>query len=172
MKSRFLLVVGMGMLVGWSVPQQAVAQDDDGPGTRIVSVTTFNVPFTVRGQVIPHMVARVLPATQLNPHVITSRLLFHNWGSDASQIVMVAEYASMADVDADCGQPCTDYFEANPAPEEGDEGYEAFDEARRLFLKYYSNHRDEIYVAPMGMAKVEGEMMGPVGGPDDDGDDM
>lgn len=154
------------------MPQQAVAQDDDGPGTRIVTVTTFNVPFTVRDQVIPHMVARVLPVTQLNPAVITSRLLFHNWGSEASQVVMVAEYASWADVEADCGQPCDDYFDANPAPEEGDEGYEAFDKARNLFLKYYSHHKDEIYVAPMGLAKVEGEMMGPVGGPDDDdGDD-
>jgi len=174
MKSKILLLVGMGLLVGWSMPQQAVAQDgdDDGPGARIVTVTSFHLPLQHRGTVIPWMQKNFLPSVQLNPHAITTRFLFHNWGSDAADVVMVAEYASWADVEADCGQPCDDYFEANPEPEEGDEGYEAFDAARDLFQKYYARHRDEIYFAPMGMAKVEGEMMGPVGGPDDDdGDD-
>ncbi|MFQ5530828.1 MAG: hypothetical protein ACE5FP_10850, partial [Gemmatimonadota bacterium] len=109
--------------------------------------------------------------TQLNPHVLTSRVLFHAWGSNADQIIMVAEYASLADVDAECGQPCDDYFEANPAPEEGDEGYEAFVEGRDAFLKYYSHHSDEIYAAPMGLATTEGEVLGRVGPAEDEGDD-
>ncbi len=174
MKSKILLVVGMGMLVGWSMPQLAVAQDadDEGPGVRVVTVTSFQLPFQARSTVIPWMQKNFLPGVQLNPHAITTRVLFHFWGSDAADVVMVAEYASWADVTADCGQPCDDYNEANPAPEEGDEGYEAFQEAADLFSKYYTHHHDEIYNAPMGMAKVEGEMMGPVGGPDDDdGDD-
>ena len=173
MKSRILLVAGVGMLVGWSMPQVAVAQDgdDEGPGNRIVTVTSFSLPFQHRSTVIPWMVKYVLPGTQLNPAVITSRLLFHNWGSDAADVVLVAEYADWADIDADCGQPCDDYDAANPEPEEGEEGYEAYEEAQALFSKYFSRHRDEIYAAPMGMAKVEGEMMGPVGGPEDDEDD-
>lgn len=171
MKSRILLVVGMGMLVGWSMPQLAVAQDDDGPGTRTVTVTSFDVPFGQRGPVMDFIVNRLLPGTQLNPHVLTSRVLFHAWGSNADQIVMVVEYASLADADADCGQPCTDYFDANPEPEEGDDGYEEFVEGRDAFLKYYSRHTDEIYVAPMGLATTEGEVLGDVGTPDDGDDD-
>ena len=143
MKNRILLVAGVGMMVGWSMPQVAMAQDDDeGPGTRIVTVTSFKLPFQHRGTGIPWMVKNVLPGQQLNPAAITTRLLFHNWGSDASDVIQVSEYASWADVDADCGQPCDDYNEANPEPEEGDEGYEAFQEAQARFSNYYSHHRD------------------------------
>lgn len=174
MKKQVLLAAGVGMLMGWSMPQVAIAQDgdDEGPGTRIVTVTTFKLPFQHRATVIPWMQKYVLPGGQLNPAAITTRVLFHNWGSDAGDVVLVAEYASWADIEAECGQPCDDYDEANPEPEEGEEGYEAYQEAQALFSKYFSRHHDEIYVAPMGMAKVEGEMMGPIGGPDDDeGDD-
>jgi len=171
MKSKFLLVVGMGMMVGLTMPQQAVAQDGDGPGTRTVSVTTFDVPYGPnRGPALTFMRNRMLPATQLNPNIITSRVLFHAWGSNADQVIMVAEYADMEGLAAGCGQPCADWNEANPAPEEGDEGYEAFDKGRTLFFKYYSHHTDEIYSAPMGITKNEGEVLGRVGPASDEDD--
>ncbi len=173
MKSRILWAAAVGMLMGWSMPQVAIAQDgdDEEPVTRVVTVTSFSLPFQHRETVIPWMQKYFLPGQQLNPAAITTRVLFHNWGSDAADVVLVTEYASWADIEADCGQPCDDYDEANPEPEEGEEGYEAYEEAADLFTKYFSRHRDEIYVAPMDMAKVEGEMMGPVGGPEDDEDD-
>lgn len=151
-----------------ALPASADAQEDEGPGQRIVTVTTFRVPFNHRPQVFPFMIERVFPATQLNPHVINFRVMLHNWGGHASDVVVVAEYDDISEIEADCGQPCDDYYEANPAPEEGEEGYEEFQEAQELFNKYYASHRDEIFVSPMGLAKVEGEMMGPVGGPGDD----
>lgn len=152
------------------LPSALVAQEDEQeePGTRVTTVTSFEVPFQHRPQVMPFLMERVIPATQLNPNVINFRVLLHNWGGNASDVHLVAEYADIADIESDCGQPCDDYFEANPAPEEGDEGYEDFQEAQELFDKYYSHHRDEILVAPMMAAKVEGEMMGPVGGPEDE----
>ncbi len=173
MKSRILWVAGVGIVIGLCAPQQVLAQDgdDEEPVTRIVTVTSFKLPFQHRSTVIPWMQKYVLPGTQLNPLAINFRLVFHNWGSDAADVVLVTEYASWADIEADCGQPCDDYDEANPEPEEGEEGYEAYEEAQALFSKYFSRHRDEIYSTPMGMAKVEGELMGPVGGPDDDDDD-
>lgn len=155
------------------LPASADAQqqeEEEGPGTRVTTVTSFQVPFNDRPVVMPFLVERVIPATQLNPNVITFRVLLHNWGGDASDVTLVAEYADFADIEAECGQPCDDYFEAHPAPEEGEDGYEDFQEAQRLFSKYYSHHRDEIYVAPMSLAKVEGTMMGPVGGPEDEGE--
>ena len=176
MKSRILLVVGMGMLVGLSMPQIALAQDDDdddeGPGARTVAVTSFELPpIGSRGPLFQHLRSRVLPGWLLNPNVITVRVLVHNWGSNASDMVLVREFDSWEDMGASCGQPCADYYQANPVPQEGEEGREAFEEGRDLYNKYFSNHRDEIYTAPMIVAKSEGEIMGPVGIPDDDGDD-
>ncbi len=174
MKTRILLAVGIGMLVGWTMPQIALAQDDDdeGPGIRTVHVISFELPpLGERGPFFRHLRDWIEPSVQLNPHVINSRVMTHFYGSNASQIVMVREYGSWEDMGAGCGQPCADYYEANPAPEEGDDGYEAFVEGRDLWLKYFSHHRDEIYNAFMPIAKVEGEIVGTVGAPDDDGDD-
>ncbi len=174
MKSKILLAAGVVMLVGWSMPQIALAQDDDddGPGIRTVHVISFELPpLGSRGPFFRFMRDRVEPNIQLNPHVINSRVMTHIYGSNASEIVLVREYASWEDMGAGCGQPCRDYFEANPAPEEGDDGYDDFVEGRDLFNKYFSNHRDEIYNAFMPVAKIEGEIVGTVGRPDDDGDD-
>lgn len=107
----------------------------------------------------------VLPATQLNPKVINYRVMLHNWGSDGAQVVLMAEYANFADIEADCGKPCADYYAAHPNPKEGDAGYTAWSEARDLFSRYYSHHHDEIYQAYMNGAKVEGTTMGTVGPP-------
>lgn len=151
-----------------ALPTGAVAQEEEGPGQRVMTVTSFDVPFNDRNVVLPFMMERIVPGTQLNPKVINFRVSFHNWGANADQVLMIAEYADFADIESDCGQPCDDYYDANPAPEEGEQGYEDFQKAQRLFNKYYAHHSDEIYVSPMGVAKVEGEMMGPVGGPEEE----
>ncbi|MDX1661926.1 MAG: hypothetical protein R3326_09060 [Gemmatimonadota bacterium] len=157
-----LLVFG---LLGADLAQ---AQEDEGPGNRYVTVTTFDVPFNDRGPVFDFIQKRFWPAWQLNPNIINARFMLHNWGANASQVVLVAEYPSWDAIEAGCGAPCDEYYEANPAPEEGEEGYEEFSEAQRLFNKYYAHHADEIYTTPMAPAKVEGELMGPVGGDDDE----
>lgn len=149
-------------LVGADAAHAQEQQEDEGPGMRYVTVTSFEVPFNDRPQVFQHILTRVLPATKLNPNVVNSRVLLHNWGSNASQVVMVAEYESWDAIEAECGQPCDDFYESNPVPEEGEEGYEAYRERLELFNEYYAKHRDEIYTSPMGGAKVEGELMGPV----------
>lgn len=142
---------------------QAQDQGEEEPGMRIVTVTTFKVPFYDRDKVFPFMRRYVLPAAQLNPNVLNYRVLWHNWGADASQVIISAEYEDITKIEAECGQPCSDYFEANPEPEEGDEGYETFRQQEEAFAKYYAQHSDEIYVTPMGAAKIEGQMQGRVG---------
>lgn len=163
MRKPLLVALSLCLAVALLSPAIAQAQEEEGPGSRYVTVTSFKVPFNERPKVIPFIINGVMPNLQLNPNVLNARLLFHNWGSDASDVVIVAEYENIEDIHADCGQPCEDYFEANPEPEEGDEGYAEFQEAQEAFSKYYSRHRDEIYVAPMEEAVVEGNFMGTVG---------
>lgn len=153
-----LLAVSCVSLVGADVAQA----QDEGPGSRYVTVTAFEVPFNDRDQVFQHIMTRVLPETKLNPNVINARVLLHNWGSNASQVLLVSEYESWEAIEAECGQPCDDFYDANPAPEEGEDGYEAHRERLEMFNKYYAHHSDEIYVTPLGAAKIEGELRGPV----------
>jgi len=161
MRSKCLLVACLVTLVAWSLPDTAAAQD--GPGSRIVTVATFQVPYGEREHFMPFFRDRFLVTSQLNPNVINARVLFHAWGSTGDQIVLIREYADMEGLAAGCGTPCEEWNEANPAPQEGEEGYEEFMEGVRAFQKYYSSHSDEIYGTPLGWGKVEGEVMGRIG---------
>lgn len=140
----------------------AQAQEAEIP-TRVVAVTTFDVPFLDRAQVVSFLEEYFLPGYQLNPNVKNFRMLTHNWGSNASQVILVAEYDSFAAIDAECGQPCDAYFEQHEAPEEGEAGYAEYQEKADAFSKYYAAHSDEIYSTNMNRAVVEGRMQGTVG---------
>lgn len=150
------------------IPAPAAAQEaEEGPAPmRVITVTTFQVPTYERSKVFPFMRKYFLPGNQLNPNVLSYRVMWHNWGGDASEVVIMAEYDEFSKIEAPCGQPCNDYYAAHPEPEEGDEGWEAFREGRDAFQKHYAAHRDEIYVSPLRASKIEGEMMGPVGMPE------
>lgn len=160
------LVVAAALVAAFPGDVRAQEQEEEGPGSRVTTVTTFDVPIHQRSTVIPFIIERVAPASQLNPKVLNYRLMFHNWGGNAAEVVMMSEYADIADIEGECGQPCVDYFEEHPAPEEGDEGYEDYRKARELFQELYSKHRDEIYTSSMDAAKVEGKIVGTVGGSD------
>jgi hypothetical protein len=160
------------MVVGLIGAPAVFAQDDDGPSNRIMTVTTFKMPFGDRGTVLPWMEQYFHPNALLNPNVINYRWMVHNWGSSAAAVVIAAEYADWADIQAECGQPCDDWQEANPVPDEGTPEREEYDKAQALFNKYYAHHSDEIYVSLMEEAKTEGRVVGTVGrGEDDDDDD-
>ena len=152
------------------VPTTIAAQENEGPGSRVITVTRFDVPFKDRSTLIPWMQEYVLPFTQLNPKIRNFRVLFHHFGSDPSQIVILAEYDDFADIEA-CGAPCKEYMEAHPHPEEGDEGYEEDQAASELFSKYYGKHQDDIYTAPLEFAIVEGEPQGTIGPKPDNEED-
>jgi hypothetical protein len=140
----------------------AQAQEQE-PVVRYVTTTSFQVPFVDRAKVMSFIEEYFIPGTQLNPRTKNFRLLTHNWGSAGDQIVMVAEYESWADIEADCGQPCDDYYAQHEAPEEGEAGYAEYQEKADLFSKYYTTHSDEIFVTQMRRAVVEGSMQGTVG---------
>jgi hypothetical protein len=153
----------------------AQAQQQDSP-TRYVTVTSFDVPYGPdRAKVMSFLNEYFLPGTQLHPNVRNFRLLTHVWGSDGMQVIMEAEYDNWADIEAECGQPCDDYFAQHVAPEEGEAGYAEYREMSDLFSKAYSSHTDEIYLTNMNRAMVEGHRptwVGPAppvpGGAEDD----
>ncbi|HET6363177.1 MAG TPA: hypothetical protein VFH11_14140, partial [Gemmatimonadota bacterium] len=135
----------------------AQAQQQDSP-MRYVTVTTFDVPYGPdRPKVMAFLNEYFLPATQLHPNVRNFRLLTHVWGSDGMQVIMQAEYDNWADIEADCGQPCDDYFDQHAAPTVGEDGYVEYQEMSDLFNKAYSSHTDEIYLTNMDRAMVEGK---------------
>jgi hypothetical protein len=141
----------------------AQAQEPPPPPTRVTAVTTVEVPFgDDRQKFISFLEEYFLPGYQLNPKVKNFRMLNHNWGSNAEQILLVAEYDTFADIEAEC-TPCDEYFEQHEAPEEGEDGYEAYQDKLEVFNKYYAKHSDEIYSANMNRAVVEGRMQGRVG---------
>lgn len=155
---RAALLAALALVVGLLAVAPARAQQTQS-ATRYVAVTIFDVPYQDRAKVMSYMEEYFLPGWQLDPHTKNFRMLVHNWGSDGSQIVMMAEYDSWADIEGDCGKPCDDYFAKHPQPEEGTPAYEA----GQLFAKYYSKHHDEIYNTQMRRAVVEGKMQGTVG---------
>lgn len=156
-------VVAAAMLAPVPASAQEEGDEDEAAQMRVVTVTTFQVPPYERSKVFPFMHEYVMPEAQLNPNVLSYRMMWHNWGSDASQVVIMAEYEDISKLEAPCGPPCEEYFEAHPEPEEGDEGWEAYRAGQKAFEKHYAHHKDEIFVYPMEIAKIEGEMQGPVG---------
>ncbi|HUP19416.1 MAG TPA: hypothetical protein VM778_05610 [Gemmatimonadota bacterium] len=160
---KFLHAFGVVAVVGFATAPAAVAQDA-GPPTRIVAVTSFQVSFgPERADVISFLTEYFLPAYQLHPKVRNFRMLTHNWGSNGADVALVAEYDTFADIEAECGQPCDDYFAQHEAPEEGEAGYGDYQRKVQAFNRAYSNHRDEIYTTNMNRAVVEGQMQGRVG---------
>lgn len=155
--------VALGLVVAstTSLTAQEEAEAEE-PGQRIVAITTFSIPHHVRDEVIPYMRRYVIPQNQLNPNVITFRLLIHRWGGDGTEMAFYREYADMAALDAPCGEPCATFRENHPEPEEGDEGYEAYQEAQRLWDKYFGPHEDEVYWTPLSEDRTEGEATGPI----------
>jgi hypothetical protein len=161
---RTLLAVLGALMCLLAVEVGSVRAQQDTP-TRYVAVTSFEVPFTDRAKVISFLEEYFFPAYQLHPKVQNFRMLSHNWGSNGSQVVLMAEYDTWADIEADCGQPCDDYFAQHKAPEEGDPGYAEYRDKSDTFSKYYAHHTDEIYSTNMNRAVVEGDMAGTVGPP-------
>lgn len=165
-------LAALALLLPLVVPSGTSAQEEDeAPETRIIAVTHMKIPFADRATVLPFMREYFLPGGQVNPNVISQRVLMHYYGSDARDVVVVTEYEDLAALEAPCGQPCDDYEERNPPPEEGEEGYEEYEEAQDLFAKYFAHHHDEIFVAPMELSKIEGTVHGPIGLPEEEMED-
>lgn len=165
-RSTFVLLA-LVLLSGTSLVAQ---ETEPEPEFRYITFTSFDVPFGERSTVIPFIEERFLPGILLDPKVKNFRMMTHNWGAKADEIVMIIEYENFEDIQGECA-PCDAYYEENPEPEEGDEGYEEYQEALDAFNRAYEKHRDEIYVARVDRrAILEGQRQGDVGAPEEASD--
>ena len=147
-----VLLAGVAMLL--VTPLASFAQEEEPPEPEIhyISATVFEVPFGEEGQKVMAWIDAVwVPRDKVNPNVLHSSVLQHNWGSNSAQIVLVAEYADWASIEADCDE-CVAWFEENQPAEDTPER-EEWDENAAAFFKAYLGHRDEIYTKNMNRAK-------------------
>ena len=143
---------GVALAAALAVLPGTVQAQDAAPANTYITVTTFSAPFTSEGQKVMWWVDSVMvPNAKMNPAVIGFRVGTHNYGSSAGDIVMMAEYADWASINADCAA-CDEWFE-NRRPAEGTPEREAWNEAQATFFKYYHGHQDEIYVSQVARSK-------------------
>lgn len=122
------------------------------PEFRVLTVSTFRVPLGEdRTRVMEFMEKWMVPPAKINPNVLSYRVGQHWYGSNSSDLVIVAEYPNWAAVTAPC-QPCQEWTQTN-TPKEGTPERQAFNEAQAFFLKHYSTHADQIFTVPTRMAK-------------------
>lgn len=151
MKARYVFALLALSLV--ATPMSARAQDEE-PAVRYVTTSTFDVPMGPERQKVMTFIRNVMvPTARVNPHILSFRVAVHDYGTDSRDVVLIREYASWDAIEAECGKPCDDYWDANPGPEEDtDEGKE-WRAAWEAFRDHYATHRDEIYTYRVDMAK-------------------
>ena len=148
-----LLLAGAAILVMNPLAAFAQEQEEPEPEIHYITATVFDVPSGEKGQKVWEYIESVIvPLNQLDPNVLHSSVLTHNWGSNSAEVVLVAEYADWAAIEASCGEPCRAWFEENQ-PEEGTPEREEWDAMAQAFSRAYNGHRDEIYEKSMDWAK-------------------
>jgi hypothetical protein len=149
------LIVGLAALAYLVVPQTMFAQDsDDAPETVVVAMATMKVPLGEDRQKFMQFVEQyVAPQSRNDPNLLAYHVLAHYYGSNSSEVVIVSVYENLAAIEEPCGDPCSDWWEAN-APSEGEEGYEEFVDLRDTYFKYFAKHSDEIYMSRTDLSKM------------------
>jgi hypothetical protein len=152
--SKYLSLLFAAAVMLLLTPVASFAQEEEAsePEIHYVTATVFKVPPGEEGQkVMAWIDAVTVPMSKVDPNVLHSSVLQHNWGSNSAEIVLAAEYADWASIEADCDE-CDAWFEANQ-PAEGTPEREEWDEMAAAFFKAYNGHRDEIYSKNMNRAQ-------------------
>jgi len=149
-----LLLAGVAAAFAFT-PRIALAQDaqDDMPATAVVTISKFKVPLGEdRGKVMEFIERVIAPQDHANPNVTAFYVLQHYYGTDARDVAFVRVYKSFADIEAPCGAPCDAWMEEN-MPEQGTPEFDELNDLGQTFMKYYAAHSDEIFSAPLDLAK-------------------
>ncbi len=135
------------------VPSAGLQAQAADTTTHYLAVTTFHVPFVTKDQqqVSWWIDSVMVPSTKMNPHVLSSRVGAHIYGSRGGDVILVTEYASWSAINAPC-EPCMTWFQGR-TPAEGTPARKAWDEAQATFLKYFTGHHDEIYAVDTRRSK-------------------
>ncbi|NNG17813.1 MAG: hypothetical protein HKM89_15165 [Gemmatimonadales bacterium] len=149
-----LSLPAVALAAGLAVSPVVLHAQDEAPPPEIhyMTVAKFSAPYSDAGQKVMWWIDSVMvPSAKMNPHVLSTRVGTHIYGSSGGDIVMMTEYADWNAINADC-EPCDAWFEERQ-PEEGTPEREAWDEAQAAFFKYFTGHQDEIYSVNMNRAK-------------------
>lgn len=121
------------------VNNSAFAQEEEEQG-HIFVVTTWKTVMPDGGSAAERdsLLKELYNAQKSNPKVLSQRELQHHWGNDSRDMVVITEYASMADID-----------EAGKINQELNKKKWPDDKKRAAFWqavgKYFDYHSDEIY---------------------------
>lgn len=129
---------------------QAPAQQQE---VRYVTISTFAMPQDTMQQRLLMMTidSVMVPQARMNPNVLSYRILTHNWGANSRDILIVAEYANWAAIEAEC--PACDQWLESKTPAAGSAARAQWDALGAVFARSFQGHADEIYTAQMTRAK-------------------
>ena len=119
--------------------------------THVVTVTTFEVPFTELDKFWETVDKYIMPQDKANPHILSEKIASHNWGDAKKTVWFIAEYASLSEIEA------SDKFGTKYFDEHYPEGSAARDSANTAFeenfLKHFSEHEDNILTLNLKRSK-------------------
>lgn len=135
------------------LPAAGTAQEQEAPEYRYVTVTTFKVPIgPERQKVMTYFEKVAAPIAKANPNILSYRIAAHNWGDDARDMMIIAEYASWDAIEADCGKPCQDVWDSI-RPEEGSDAQKELQEAFDAWRTHYARHSDQLLTYRVDLSK-------------------
>ncbi len=132
------------------MPSQAFAQEEMEAETRVITMTTFHVPFNDMEKVTEYVETYIMPPTQADPNVLSFRFATHTWGNAKMNAWMITEYESLTAMETSNDWQ-NEWFETN-YPEGSPQRAEA-DAASEMFLVFFDGHQDNILGVTMTHAK-------------------
>jgi len=151
-RNRSVIVAVLTLLI---LPAALSAQNQAqaAPEVRYLTVTRFQAPqgSEERQQVMMWIDSVMVPQTRMNPNVLTAHVATHNWGANSNEVVLIAEYANWAAIEAECA--ACDRWNEEHTPKPGTPEAKKWDDIAAVFGKYYGGHADEIYAIPVNRSK-------------------
>lgn len=146
---RARLFVGL-LLLSLAVVPPAWGQMGSQPETRIVTVTTFHMPFSKFGEFFEYLDKHFLASDRENPHMLGFKYMTHNWGGTNPNVWLITEYKDLGEI-----QRAEDWREQRLRRMVPDSTQRAAinREFQEKFGEYFSNHTDNILIGQVKRMK-------------------
>lgn len=127
------------------------AVQQPAPETRIITVTTLKVPFTEITEFYEVVDKYVIPQIKANPHILSSRMATHAWGSTAQTVWLIQEFKNLGAIDQSNEWGNADFEKRYPeGTAQRDSADKAFEEH---FNAYFNDHTDNLLVVNVNRMK-------------------
>jgi len=121
------------------------AQSGDAPHVIHIQTNKMIANLGDDAEAFSDMLRRQAEIYNKDPRLISSNILRHNWGNDSRDLVIIAEFKNMEDLESF-------YNDLNSMLEAG-MTKEQLDKDNELWSKYVGMHSDEVYAAIRGTKK-------------------